>query len=277
MEIWIGTSGYVYPDWVGDFYPPGTPSARMLPFYARHFPLVELNYTFYRLPAPGDLIKLAGRTPPGFQMIVKLHQSLSHDLDLNQAATFAAAVRPLQQEQRLRSLLCQFPQRFHDTPANRDWLADLAGRFAAYPLAVEFRHRSWHRPDIPEWLQAHGLHLVSVDVPPLPGLYPAGLVQSSRLLYVRFHSRRAAAWYQDDKVRYDYDYSDEELIEWLEALAARRGLAECALLLFNNCYRGQAARNARRLQELIPRFGAAFRVVSPFGTAEAAEEQGSLF
>ena len=52
MKVWIGTSGYSYPDWVGPFYPEGTRSGRMLAHYAGHFPLVELNFTFYRLPTP---------------------------------------------------------------------------------------------------------------------------------------------------------------------------------------------------------------------------------
>lgn len=78
MKVWIGTSGYSYPDWVGSFYPPGTRPNRMLAHYAQHFPLVELNFTFYRPPTPEMLAKLADRAPAGFQFLVKLPQSISH-------------------------------------------------------------------------------------------------------------------------------------------------------------------------------------------------------
>src|SRR5262249_49105241 len=59
MQLWIGTSGYSYPDWVGPFYPPGTRGGRMLAHYCRRFPLVELNFTFYRPPTAPILERIA--------------------------------------------------------------------------------------------------------------------------------------------------------------------------------------------------------------------------
>src|SRR5436305_2106937 len=79
MDIWIGTSGYSYSSWVGDFYPAGTKSNKMLAYYGRHFPLVELNFTFYRVPTPEMLRRHAEQTPPGFRFLVKLPQTISHD------------------------------------------------------------------------------------------------------------------------------------------------------------------------------------------------------
>jgi uncharacterized protein YecE (DUF72 family) len=249
----------------------------MLPYYARQFPLVELNFTYYRPPTPSGLTRLAAKTPPGFQFLVKLHRSLSHEHDLSGAGLFREAVDALHAEGRLLGLLCQYPQRFHWTPGNLDRLAALADRFAGHTLAVEFRHASWDRPEVPAWLHRRGLHLVSVDVPPIPALYPARLVQSSRLLYVRFHSRRAESWYASDKERYDYLYTDEELREWLDAVAARSPQAERALLLFNNCYRTQAAVNARRVQELLARMAPRLTLVAPFAPSPDPPRQGLLF
>src|SRR5213078_2256529 len=79
MQVWIGTSGYSYTDWVGDFYPEGTRPERMLAVYARHFPIVELNFTFYRPPTRAMLLRLAEKAPAGFQFLVKLPQVISHD------------------------------------------------------------------------------------------------------------------------------------------------------------------------------------------------------
>jgi uncharacterized protein YecE (DUF72 family) len=263
MQLWLGTSGYSYPDWVGGFYPAGTSAERMFAFYVRHFPLVELNYTFYRPPTPANLVKLARRSPQGFQFIVKLHQAFSHEHDLTGAADFRSATDALQQEGRLLGLLCQYPQQFHYNQQNLERLKALAEHFAGHDLAVEFRHRTWHRPEVIEWLQQRSLHLVSVDVPDISNLYPRGLVQSSRLIYIRLHSRRPDAWYGEDKSRYDYSFSDQELLEWLEALAQAEGKADRALMLFNNCFSSQAALNAQRVKELLGQLKAPLEIVAP--------------
>ena len=83
MNVWIGTAGYSYSNWVGPFYPPGTRTTGMLAQYARHFPVVELNFSFYRCPTPAMLTRLAGQTPPGFRFAVKLPRSLSHERRLD--------------------------------------------------------------------------------------------------------------------------------------------------------------------------------------------------
>jgi uncharacterized protein YecE (DUF72 family) len=245
----------------------------MFSYYAQRFPLVELNYTFYRPPTPEGLHKLAAQAPDGFQFIVKLHQSFSHEHDLSGAAAFRHALAPLEQEDRLLALLCQYPQRFHRDAENLDRLAALADRFAGLPLAVEFRHQSWAVPETAAWLHERCLHLVSVDVPDIPNLFPSGLVQSSRLVYARFHSRRKYAWYGSDKDRYDYFYSDDELKEWLRALEEKRHDADRAYLLFNNCQRSHAVVNARRVFELLEQSSLASEVVQPFAPTDDAQQQ----
>src|SRR6266404_1110676 len=109
-QIWIGTSGYSYPDWVGGFYPPGTRPGKFLAHYCRHFPLVELNFTFYRLPTVAMLTRLVEQTPDGFQFIVKLPRTLSHEESTSDIAGFRQAVDELHGRGRLLGLLCQLPQ-----------------------------------------------------------------------------------------------------------------------------------------------------------------------
>src|SRR4051812_10903330 len=96
MQIWIGTSGYSYTDWVGEFYAPGTRPEGMLRQYCRHFPLVELNFTFYRAPTRGMLLRLADKTPAGFQFLVKLPQTITHEQKALDLAGFRFAVEGLQ-------------------------------------------------------------------------------------------------------------------------------------------------------------------------------------
>jgi uncharacterized protein YecE (DUF72 family) len=276
MQVWIGTCGYSFPDWVGPFYPPGTGSERMLGSYAAHFPLVELNFTFYRPPTPAMLARLAEKAPAGFQFVVKVPRTLSHEEDGRDLAGFRTAVEELRQRDRLLGLLCQLPQATHDEPRHRAWIDTLASELTGLGLAVEFRHRSWLRPDVPDWLRERQVDLVSVDVPDLPGLYPRALVQAGPRLYVRFHSRNAANWYGSDKERYDYTFSDSEMAEWVSGLAAASERSERALLLFNNCHRGQAAVNARQMHALFTRLCPDIPIVSPFAEP-AGPQQRSLF
>lgn len=273
MQIWIGTSGYSYPDWVGSFYSAGTRPGRMLASYCRYFPLVELNFTFYRLPTAAMLSRLADQTPPGFQFVVKLPRTLSHDEDAHDLAPFRLAAEELRRRGQLMGLLCQLPQASHHMPKHRVWLERLAREFAGWPLAVEFRHRSWFRPDVPAWLREHGLDLVAVDVPNLPGLYPRSLVQSSSRVYIRFHSRNGSNWYRSDKERYDYDYSDEALTDWIDALGRTAARTNRVLLLFNNCQRSQAAANAQRMRELLARLAPEFEVVPPLAAPEPVRQR----
>jgi len=114
-------------------------------------------------------------------------------------------------------------------------------------------------------------------VPALPSLYPRGLVQSSPAVYVRFHSRNAGAWYSSDKERYDYDFSDAELCQWIEALSANPQATDRVLLLFNNCQRSHAAANAARMRELLSRFRPGAEIVAPFAAPDTSGRQGLLF
>jgi len=277
MQLWIGTSGYSYPDWVGTFYPPGTSPQGMLDYYVHRFPLVELNYTFYRPAEKGSLLRLAQRASKEFQFIVKLHRSLSHEHDLKGVLEIRDAVDALQQENRLLALLCQFPQAFHYTPQNLDRLRALADQFPGHDLAVEFRHQSWDVPEVTDWLRQRRLHLVSVDVPNIPNLFPRRLVQSSRLIYIRLHSRKKDAWYGEDKSRYDYLYSDQELREWIDVLVQSADQADTALMLFNNCYGTQAALNAQRVQKLLAQMATPLEVVPPPEWTESEGDQRLLF
>jgi uncharacterized protein YecE (DUF72 family) len=253
MAVWVGTSGYSYPDWVGRFYPPNTRPKDMLVHYSRQFPLVELNYTFYRTPTTAQLVRLAAQTPAGFQFLVKLPKTLSHDRKRDDLAAFRRAEEALQERARLLGLLCQFPQSTHYDREGRAWIEMLARELPGTPLAVEFRHHSWATPAVPSWLAEHGIDLVSVDVPDIRALYPRGLVSSGRRVYVRFHSRAAGNWYSSHGERYDYDYSEQQLMDWAKAIGPASEQGKDVFLLFNNCFDGRAAQNAQQMQAIIRR------------------------
>lgn len=82
MAIWVGTSGYNYPEWRGSFYPEKFPAHKMLPYYAGRFSTVEVNYTFYRMPNAKTIASWSSETPAGFSFALKVSRRITHDARL---------------------------------------------------------------------------------------------------------------------------------------------------------------------------------------------------
>ncbi len=262
-SILVGTSGYSYAEWVqAGFYPPATQSGRMLPFYARHFPVTELNYTWYQMPRAEPLERLRAGAPAGFFFAAKLTRSLTHEVDpadwRRQASLFREGIVPLVQGRQLLAVLVQLPPDFERTAGNRRYLAELLDSLAGLPLAVEFRHRSWLHDRVFAELERRRASLVWVDEPELPHLLPPlDVVTNPELLYVRFHGRNAAGWRSGVmQKKFDYLYSEAELRQWLEErLLPRRGLFSRGLLFFNNHVGAQAVTNGRQMLSLLGEAG----------------------
>jgi uncharacterized protein YecE (DUF72 family) len=255
----VGTSGFSYAEWVdAGFYPPGTKSGNMLPLYARHFSITELNYTWYQMPKAEMIEHQRRQAPKEFLFAAKLTRSLTHEIDLqfwpDHAAQYIDGVAPLVQAGQLAAVLIQLPPSFTRTPSNRKYLAALLDRLNVLPLAVEFRHRSWAHDRVFSELERRQVTLVGVDEPDLPGLFPAlDVVTNPDLFYVRFHGRNAKGWRSGNmQLQFDYNYSDEELRQWIEnkiepmTTRTRRGV-----VFFNNHVRAQAPENARRMIKLL--------------------------
>ncbi len=276
VAVWFGTAGYSWPDWIGPFYPPGTSSARMLPFYATQFPCVEINSTFYRPPSPGQMAKLAARTPSGFRFSFKLTRTVSHEASIHDLRPLRQAAEELAARHALIGLVLQFPESFSDTHKNRDWLTRIGEGLRPYTTWVEFRHQSWQRPRLGDWLRQRGMELIAVDVPDLPQLFPRGIIDGrATRVYVRLHSRLAANWSGHGTARYAYDFSDMELREWIARIGPMADQLTDVHFIFNNCHGGQAVANARRMAELIRTEAPRFRVVEP--PAPPPPVQGKLF
>lgn len=253
-EILVGTSGYSFADWVGPFYPPGMKSGAFLEFYARHFSLVEVNSTYYRIPNPRVLDLMEKKTPPGFRFVVKLHQSFTHERSLDPALLrdFLAVLEPLKAAGKYDGLLAQFPWAFRKSAACAAHLVALREALPGEPLFAEFRHASWVTPGLGGWLREHGIGYCAVDEPALPGLVPPVTLVTTDDAYLRFHGRNEQTWWgREGGDRYDYEYSEAELRDWLVKIREMASQARRTYLFFNNCHAGQAARNARLMQELL--------------------------
>src|SRR5437773_2671286 len=146
--IWIGTSGYNYPEWKGSFYPSDLPAAKMLPFYAARFPTVEINYTFYRMPTEKLVDGWAAQTPSRYKLTLKAPRRITHDSRLKNCRelvkTFCGVAGTL--GNKLGALLFQLPPHLKkDLSVFESFLDELPPRA---PAAFEFRHESWFGDDV---------------------------------------------------------------------------------------------------------------------------------
>ncbi|MGA2377771.1 MAG: DUF72 domain-containing protein [Spirochaetia bacterium] len=258
-RVLVGTSGYSYDDWVGPVYPQGTSRRDFLSLYAREFPVVELNFSYYQQPNPRTLERMVAGTSSSFTFALKAHRSMTHEIGEsweNDIAEFRAGIQPMVDAGRLAAVLLQFPYSFAYTPESRSRLASLCGKLEGLPLAVEFRKSEWLREQVFEGLRRRGVSLVSVDEPDLPKLLPPSTETTGRFGYVRFHGRNKAAWWTGDNAsRYDYLYASEELEEWVQRIRLILLNVPVLLLFFNNHWRGNAAQNAREMRRLLQQHG----------------------
>jgi uncharacterized protein YecE (DUF72 family) len=262
-RLWIGTSGYSYAEWTdAGFYPTGTKSGQMLPVYAQHFPITELNYTWYQMPKAHAIDRMRQLAPPDFRFAAKLTRTLTHEVNADQwrgqAVQYRNGIGPLIQTRQLVAILLQFPPTFVRVPNNRHYLAALLDELEGLPLAVEFRHASWATDRVFTELERRRTTLVTVDEPDLPGLFPKlDIVTNPDLFYIRFHGRNAGGWRSGNmQKQFDYDYNDDELREWTHTRIAKMvAHAGSGVIFFNNHVRAQAPRNATRLINLLMESG----------------------
>jgi uncharacterized protein YecE (DUF72 family) len=161
--IWIGTSGYNYPEWKGSFYPADLPAAKMLPYYAARFPTVEINYTFYRMPNEKLLSGWAAQTPSPYKLTLKAPRRITHDSRLKNCGELVTAFCRVAETlgEKLGVLLFQLPPNFKKDLALFDtFLGELPPRVCA---AFEFRHESWLDDEVFARLKARNLALCVAD------------------------------------------------------------------------------------------------------------------
>jgi len=253
--IKIGTCGFSYPEWKGPFYPERLPLQQMLRYYARHFPAVEIDSTYYRIPPPRNMAAMALRAEGRVDFSVKAHQDMTHARDKYPEALphFREAIAPLREANALACVLLQFPFTFKASSENTDFLRRLAGDLAPNRIVVEFRHRSWITEDTFALLTQLGLAYCCVDEPRLPNLPPPVVRATAPPAYVRFHGRNRATWWRHAEAwqRYDYLYSEAELREWVPRIRSLDSTAERCYAFFNNHAHGQAVTNAAMLTALL--------------------------
>ena len=261
-DLLIGTSGYDYPEWKGAFYPENLKRKDFLSYYATKFNALELNNTFYNMPTAERLMTFYERSEGKLNFSVKANRLLTHEIGADwqtAAKDFKEALKPLSEKDCLSAVLFQLPESFHYTNDNRIYLAKLIQEFEGFPVMIEFRHKEWIRESVFEGLEKRKAGIVFCDMPQLKNL-PDGTVMKTPFVgenaYIRLHGRNARAWYAtgdspNGSARYCYDYSENELAQFVPIIKQAKREGKKVQVYFNNHPNGSGAKNAGRLREMI--------------------------
>jgi len=234
-KLYIGCSGYYYPQWKEKFYPPGVPQSKWLDYYSRIFNSVELNGTFYRTPKLSDLKRYAAVTPEDFIFSVKASRYITHVLKMKDTAANVRGMTELLEAglgYKFASLLFQFPATFKYTPENLELLVK---SIPSSPRnVIEFRHSSWWNSEVESTIRSAGYTFCNVDY---PGLQPSFVKTSSRF-YLRLHGVPEL---------FKSAYTEEQLDNFRNNFPA-----DCDeyFVYFNNTYFHAAYTNALMLMKL---------------------------
>jgi uncharacterized protein YecE (DUF72 family) len=235
----VGCSGWNYRHWRELVYPKGLSPKRWLEHYATLFDTVEVNNTFYRLPARSAVAGWAAQTPPDFVFAVKASRYLTHIKHLTEMRTgvehLYERIEPLVESGKAGPLLWQLPGNFRrDDERLESALAELpSGRHC-----FELRHESWFDPDVYELLRGRNVALVIGDTPSRP-------FQTHELTadwtFVRFHYGSRGR---------NGNYSDREIEKWAERIERWRKKVD-VYAYFNNDWNAYAVRNGLALKRAL--------------------------
>jgi len=236
----IGCSGWQYKDWREIVYPAGLPQRRWFEHYQQLFDTVELNSTFYRLPAASTVEGWASAARPGFLFAVKLGAFGSHRMKLNDAASWLPnhLDRVMRLGEHLGPTLVQLPPRWKRNAQRLDEFLSVAPKTMRW--AVELRERSWLHEDVFEVLAKHEAALCVHD---LLADHPFRL--TTDWTYVRFHGPRALTQ------PYHGSYGPARLARWAQQFEEVLSDGHDVYAYFNNDWYGNAVRDATTLRDLL--------------------------
>ena len=266
-DVRIGTQGWNYEAWVGPFYPAGTRAADFLTVYARAFNTVEVDSTFYAIPAARTVRGWAERTPPDFSFALKLPQEITHENRLRDSADIAALFfdRARELGPKLGPILMQLGPDFapSELPALASFLPLIPRDIR---VAVEFRQRGWIHDGIIALLAEHNVAVAFVDARWIPRRTMMGLAErpTSDVAYIR--------WMGPNRDLVDYSRIQvdrtRELESWAGVIKALARRVRTVYGYVNNHFAGHSPGSARELQRLLGQ-----RPVQP----DQLGEQMSLF
>lgn len=242
-NVFLGTSGWSYKEWIGPFYSKGDKS--MLRAYGRVFKTTEINTTFYRYPTKEMVMGWARYSPSDFVFSAKLPKLITHKKKLDLEAgveedlqKFCETMRILLLDGKLACLLIQLPPKYEYD------IDHLESFFKILPLdfkfAVEFRNLSWMRNETWDLLKKYEVAYTIVDEP----LLPPEIHITSNIAYFRWHGKGRNPWF-------NYRYSKDELEPWIPKVKATSNKAKKVYGYFNNHFHGHAPENCLQVLEML--------------------------
>lgn len=269
-QFYLGCSGWNYGDipdkggWLNVFYPSN--QTRKLSYYSQFFNTVEMDATFYKRfykhMNERLFMGMANATPNEFKISVKVPEIITHEkrLDINKNVVtdlneFLKKISPLEINRKLGLIIIQLPPSYTINEYNRleEFLVALRNRSDLKNhdnIALEFRHNSWNTEGVLELLHHFSIASVLTDSPVqenLGFLSNENNLASNKLAVVRLHGRNTTR----DHFWYDYLYSEEELIPWVNKINRIKENVETIFVYFNNHYGGKAIVNSLQFKELI--------------------------
>lgn len=245
MQLYLGTSGWDYADWVGPFYPAGLPKPQWLPFLATRMGTVEIDSTFYGAPRETTVEKWVGQTPEGFSFSPKLPKSITHEAKLTdcraELEAFCAVMRLF--GPKLGVICVQLPPYFRHThrqtlEAFLGWLPD------DLPFAIEFRHESWMHAEMHALLAAYRVAWVNSD-------QQKEVVLTAPFTYVRLLGiRESISTFAEIQI----DRGDE-LDRWAKMLARISQKMDRVYAYVNNHFEGHSPATLTRLRDRLAAHG----------------------
>ncbi len=255
-----GTAGWSYKDWVGPFYPPGTKARDWLELYANHFPGVEVDSTFYAIPAPHVTERWHQVTPADFRFSTKMVKDVTHGRFLDDCGDlvreYLDAVAPL--GEKLESVVVQFPYYRRSDDVTLDvFLGRLLPFLDALPderprFAVEVRNKGFIGARLLHALRAREVALVLIDHAYMPDpnrltsdLFTADFVPF-RLLGDRHGIERITKTWEKEVVDHG-----PRLTHWAELIHQALTVDLHVTAFANNHYAGHGPATASRLKALV--------------------------
>lgn len=245
VTIRLGTSGWNHRDWEGVFYPKN--AGEKLVLYSKVFDTVEMDSTFYGFPRRAMIQACSRIAPEGFTFSVRVPRVITHDkeLDVRRGAgrdlmRFLYELRPIEDSGKLGPVIFQLPQGF----TYENGLRRLIDFFGALPadlrFAVEFRNRSWRRPETWDLLRQCKIANVIADQPQVP----PDMTITADFAMIKWHGRGVRPWT-------DYRYAEAEIGEWALTVKRLEGSVGEVYGYFENRFRAYAVENALAMMDKL--------------------------
>ena len=250
-ELYVGTSGWVYSDWQGIFYPEDLPSKNKLKYLSNSFKTTEINYSFYHLPRPSTYQKWYSETPADFIFAVKASRFITHIKRLSgvKEAWKQFLENTLNLKEKLGPILFQFPPSFKATKENierlKNFLIILRGRISnrgrasvGLRYAFEFRDKSWCDKNVYNLLKKYNVAWVIANSPS----YPKAEEVTANFVYIRMHG---------PQILFASKYTKKELSSLAQKIKKWLKQDKDVFVYFNNDFQGYAIENAKELLKLF--------------------------